>query len=226
VRKREWIRCADPQRMVREVAWHPTGGNERRLRLFTLTAGRRLWGQLEDEACRLAVDVAWRQAEGLASAEEVAERDEALGPVYDEACATNSWEVARLVNVISLLFREPGSAAWALVAPSSVVGGGQPVPLLTAAEAQACCGLLREIFGDRGNPVTIDRDLLAWNDGTVVNLARTIYAEQRFEDLPILADALEEAGCTDQDILGHCRQQRAEHVPGCWVLDLILSKDR
>lgn len=62
-----------------------------------------------------------------------------------------------------------------------------------------------------------------WNDATVRKLARTIYETRRFQDMPILADALEEAGCTDADILHHCRQP-GEHVGGCWVVDRLLGK--
>jgi ferredoxin len=61
-----------------------------------------------------------------------------------------------------------------------------------------------------------------WNDSTVVKLATAIYDELRFQDMPILADALEESGCDNPDILNHCRQP-GEHVKGCWVVDLILS---
>jgi hypothetical protein len=57
----------------------------------------------------------------------------------------------------------------------------------------------------------------------VVKMARTIYEERRFEDLPILADALEEAGCENEIILWHCREL-GEHARGCWVLDAILGR--
>lgn len=63
----------------------------------------------------------------------------------------------------------------------------------------------------------------AWNAGTVAKLARAIRDDRRFDLMPILADALEEAGCTDADILGHCRGP-GPHVRGCWVVDLILGK--
>jgi ATP-dependent Clp protease ATP-binding subunit ClpA len=67
----------------------------------------------------------------------------------------------------------------------------------------------------------VDPAWLAWNGGTVIGLARAINAERRWEDLPVLADALEEAGCTDGEILAHCRQP-AEHSRHCWVMDLLL----
>jgi hypothetical protein len=59
---------------------------------------------------------------------------------------------------------------------------------------------------------------------TVLNMANAIYAERAFDRLPILADALEEAGCTDADVLAHCRGP-GPHVRGCWVVDLILGKE-
>jgi hypothetical protein len=62
-----------------------------------------------------------------------------------------------------------------------------------------------------------------WKDGTVVKLARAIAEADQFEDLPILGDALEDAGCTDEAILAHCRGP-GPHVRGCWVLALLLGK--
>ena len=55
-------------------------------------------------------------------------------------------------------------------------------------------------------------------------MARVIYDERQFDGMPILADALEDAGCTDPDILNHCRQA-GEHVRGCWVVDLMRAVD-
>ena len=86
-----------------------------------------------------------------------------------------------------------------------------------------CC-MLRCIFGNPFRPVTINPAWLTWNDGTVQKVAQGIYVERAFDRLPILADALEEAGCTSQEILNHCRQP-GEHVRGCWVVDLVLGKE-
>jgi hypothetical protein len=71
--------------------------------------------------------------------------------------------------------------------------------------------------------VAVGPSWLAWNDGTVVKLAQGIYDDRAFDRLPVLADALEEAGCDDADILDHCRRP-GEHVRGCWVVDLLLGK--
>jgi hypothetical protein len=71
--------------------------------------------------------------------------------------------------------------------------------------------------------VSVDPSWLEWDGGTAPRLAAAIYDERAFDRLPILADALEDAGRTDADILGHCRSGR-EHVRGCWVVDLLLGK--
>jgi hypothetical protein len=84
--------------------------------------------------------------------------------------------------------------------------------------------LVRCIFGiPQKQQVTVDPAWLTWNHATVPAIARHIYDDRAFHDLPILADALEDAGCTDPDILAHCRAD-GEHVRGCWVVDLILGK--
>jgi hypothetical protein len=63
----------------------------------------------------------------------------------------------------------------------------------------------------------------SWNGCIVPKLAAAIYADRAFDRLPILGDALEDAGCTDADLLAHCRS-REEHVRGCWAVDLLLGK--
>ena len=86
------------------------------------------------------------------------------------------------------------------------------------------CSLLRDIFGNPFRPPpAMAFSWLSWNDDTILKLAQAIYDDRVFDRLPILADALEEAGCTNADILNHCRQP-GEHVRGCWVVDLLLGK--
>jgi hypothetical protein len=87
------------------------------------------------------------------------------------------------------------------------------------------CALIRDIFGNPILPPPLtDPTWLTWNGSTVVRLAQAIYEERGFDLLPLLADALEEAGCTSADILAHCRT-KGEHVRGCWVVDLLLGKE-
>jgi hypothetical protein len=84
--------------------------------------------------------------------------------------------------------------------------------------------LLREVFGNPLRPIVVDPSWLSWNDSTIPKIAQAIYDERAFDRMPILADALKEAGCTNADILNHCRQP-GEHVRGCWVVDLLLGKE-
>jgi hypothetical protein len=65
--------------------------------------------------------------------------------------------------------------------------------------------------------------VLAWNGGVACRLADGIYEGRRFGDLPVLADLLDEAGCTDAARLGHLREP-GPHALGCWALDAVLGK--
>jgi hypothetical protein len=85
--------------------------------------------------------------------------------------------------------------------------------------------VVRDVLGNPLRPTTHDPSWLSWNNGTVPHIARVIYQERAFDQMPVLADALEEGGCVDAPLLAHCRAP-GSHVRGCWVVDLILSKDR
>jgi hypothetical protein len=82
--------------------------------------------------------------------------------------------------------------------------------------------LLRDIVGNPFRPVPIQPEWLFWQDRLIPQLARAMYAERRFAELPVLADALEDAGCDEQAILGHLRAP-AVHVRGCWAVDLLVG---
>jgi hypothetical protein len=92
---------------------------------------------------------------------------------------------------------------------------------LAADRNQALALLIRDIFGNPFRPVKVAP---AWRTSTGVELAQAIYDERAFDRLPILADALEDAGCTNADVLEHCRQTGI-HARGCWVVDLLLGKE-
>jgi hypothetical protein len=79
---------------------------------------------------------------------------------------------------------------------------------------------IRDIFGNPFRPKDFDP---SWLTSTVISLAAQMYDSQDFSALPILADALRDAGCENEDILNHCRQP-GEHMRGCWCVDLALGK--
>jgi hypothetical protein len=80
----------------------------------------------------------------------------------------------------------------------------------------------RDVLGNPFRPIEMRPEWREWNNHTVTRIARHIATTGTYADVPILGDALEDAGCHDEEMLRHCRQ--ATHVPGCWVVDAVLGK--
>jgi hypothetical protein len=91
-----------------------------------------------------------------------------------------------------------------------------------AAERAAQAVLVREVLGNPFRPVAFSPE---WRTDTVLALARQMYSTEDFGAMPILADALQDAGCDNAEVLNHCREEGATHVRGCWALDRILGKE-
>lgn len=110
-----------------------------------------------------------------------------------------------------------GAADW------SVVSRGADAAFAQAAKGEeaAQAGFLRDIVGNPVRQVVLDP---RWLTSNVLDLARAIHQERAFEWLPILADALQDVGCEDADVVAHCRGP-GPHVRGCWVVDLLLGKE-
>jgi hypothetical protein len=83
------------------------------------------------------------------------------------------------------------------------------------------CDWIRDIFGNPFRPVTLSP---SWRTDTALSLARQMYESRNFSAMPILADALQDAGSDSADILDHCRGP-GSHVRGCWVVDVVLGKE-
>ncbi len=198
----EWQTCNDAWRMLSALKGRVS---ERKLRLFACAACRRLWPLLTDERSRAAVEVSERYADGLASFEELYKAVIPAANASDAAAQAQrrGWNVAQT----------------AAEAASTAQAGAE-----RAARA-ACDGdLMREIFGNPFSPVTLDRSWLVESGGNVSALAIAFYEGRAPDTLPVLADALEEAGCTSVAILDHLRGP-GRHARGCWVIDLILDKN-
>ncbi len=107
---------------------------------------------------------------------------------------------------------------------SEAVNGAKYDEVYASAERTALANhanILRDIFGNPFRAVAFDP---AWRTDTAVAVARQMYDSRDFGAMPILADALQDAGCEDEHILAHCRDTTAPHVRGCWVCDLVLNK--
>ena len=81
--------------------------------------------------------------------------------------------------------------------------------------------VLHDIFANPFRPVSFD---MSWRTATAVAIAKEMYDSRDFSAMPILADALQDAGCDNDDLLAHCRDANCVHVRGCWVVDLVLGK--
>jgi hypothetical protein len=187
-------------------------------------------------AAEVVLQATWHPLDGLAAEHPREEYEERYERAYEEARLTPSdaceaWAAseAACAAYYSLLIDDVRLPAVSLVAAHAAHyfyeedgweayctrGSGDED------ERAAQRRIVDDIFGNPFRPVTVDP---SWFTSTVLCLAQAVYSEVAFDRLPILADALEDAGCDDAEILNHCRSE-GPHVKGCWVADLLLGKD-
>jgi hypothetical protein len=218
--EQEWLDCKDPRRLL-QFAGAKT--SSRKLRLFACACCRHLWRFFKGlPRSRRALEVSERYADGQATKAELrAGRKQARGCELCAAC-TDALEAA---------LRTSDSAAYearllTLQSPvrDHIIEGSDvhtaAANRLAQEEERAQSNLLREIVGNPFRPMTLDT---AWRTPPTLAVARTVYEDRRFDDLPLLADALEEEGCTDEAILAHLCGP-GPHVRGCWALDGLLGR--
>jgi hypothetical protein len=207
----EWQVATDPRPMLEFLRGK---ASDRQLRLFACAYCRAVRDSLH-LLPGTAVAVAERYADGVASDDDLAsERQGAPFPneyaewvvgtsAYDGAWHAVDW----LTNARDLMKSDPDAIRHFPIPLDAIVGRS--------------VHLLRDIFGPQPfRCISIAPKLLAWNDGAVGRIAGGIYQDRTFELLPKLADALEDAGCTDAELLGHLRSP-GPHVRGCWAVDLV-----
>lgn len=157
--------------------------------------------------------VAWVAVWAACAAEETAEAriwsEEQARPGYPNAGSCLPLRTAQVVS-------------WARTV--AVEQGLDPNRTTGEQEESYQCDLLRDMFEGVIQPVPIQPEWLEWQSGLVVRLARVLHDEGRFEELPVLADALEDAGCDDARLLEHLRSE-GPHAKGCWALDALLQKN-
>jgi hypothetical protein len=206
-----WPTCADPNPMLDECR------HARKLRLFACACCRRIWHLLPEKRFRHSVEVAERYADNEATDRKRQTAKEAC----KKARGTPLWTAATAAAT-EASDQDASQAASSAASSAAFAEAGNAEGTAWVAARAWQADLLREIFGNPFRPVTIAKSWLAYNDGAVPKIARSIYDGRDFDQMGILADALEEAGCTNSEILAHCRQRR-EHIRGCWVLDLLLG---
>jgi hypothetical protein len=196
----EALTCSEPKALLQALLRR----SDRKVRLFVCACARHVWPWLPRPASRHAIETAERYADGAVSSDLLTDaywavRADAATPgparLAAWAAAPDTWPAAR-----RLLY----SAAW-------------------DGERGAQLALARDLLGDPGRPAAVDRAWLRRNDGAAARVARAVYDGRCFDDMPVLADALEDAGCDDAGVLEHCRGGGV-HARGCWVLDALLGR--
>jgi hypothetical protein len=226
--ERDWLDETHPFYMLNWWKYFRGEPSSRKRRLLACAACRLVWHLFVDKCLRDAVECAEAYLDGRISKSELQrlhEQAHALGLARGEVLGTMSGNSPGRQTLVDS-WRVAHAAAEAAGPDNSLFGnamhhvaqdGGSGRDTKDAGQA----ALIREILGDSPHPVAIDP---RWLTSTVLDLAHEIYDEVAYERMPILADALMDAGCNNEGILNHCRS-KGPHVRGCWVLDSLLSKE-
>jgi hypothetical protein len=246
-----WLGCTDPTPMLEFLGDKADG---RKLRLFAVACCRRVWPFLMDARSRNAVEVSEMFWDGLASEKDLGEAHKewaqvAQDPAYADAppySAVHAIEHARIAacwasalpsnKAVKAAAQAAGHAGVAGALLGWNLGRNNWLPELTrrgASEKGAQARLLHDLFGHLPfRPLLpLAPSLLVWQDGLIVRLAEAVYENRILpsghfdrDRVAVLADALEDAGCTDAEILWHLRGP-GPHVRGCHIVDLLLSNE-
>lgn len=197
----EWLSCTKPRRML---GFLQNKATPRKQRLVLCACGRLISHLFPSEAWRDLIGIGERYADGEVTEEE---RETRLrGAIRSQRDPVVGLAISPLHSDFSYSWLGSALASIDRVAPGSILKQ---------------CAVLRCLFNPF-HPVSLEP---SWLTSDVLALARRIYDERDFDGMPILADALQDAGCANEDVLNHCRDANQVHVRGCWVVDLLLQKE-
>jgi hypothetical protein len=221
--EREWHSCSEPEAMLTFLL-ESGKFSDRKAQLFAAQCCRRIWFLLKDECSREAVELAERHAEGQAGADEVM------------ASLERAWNVLNIAPLPASMIVDLAAAAAGQALAGAPIATANAVlsavhRLGDSSGPHQQAEILRDLFGPLPfREIRIDAAWLSWHDGLAVRLAQAAYDERQLPAgtldsgrLAVLADALEEAGCNNTDILTHLRAP-GPHYRGCWAVDRILDK--
>ncbi len=240
--EREWLECELPRRMQPQLKGR---AGRRESRLFAVACCRRVWPLLLHPAARTAVEVAEQYADGLAGKEALKAARRAAAAAWGEmhaagpaAFVAEKRAARAAANAACVAEHSQAASEFAVGAIMTRAGlrngilDHEALCAARAEERRAQCRLLRCIFGNPFRPCRVDPAWLRWNGRAVGTLATLTYEARQVPAgtldparLALLADALEDAGCADAEILQHLRDP-GPHVPGCWCVDLLRGKRR
>jgi hypothetical protein len=206
--------------------------SERKCRHYVKLLIREVEADAPGPSCRAAIDLIEPLAEGKAAKAEVQSVRQALAAILKSRSAGLKGSARRIARAAHEALAPDAFKAVRAVesAVAEVLANRGTTGPYRRPDEEAIAGAinpkfiahLREVFYDPLRWVILEK---RWRSAAVVGLARAIYADRAFERLPILADALEEAGCDNRAVLDHCRGP-GPHARGCWVVDLILERKR
>ena len=217
----DWQSCADPRPMRDALRGN---ASERKLRLYAVACCRQLGPLLKDARITDALDVAERHADGVAT------RADLEAALQGAARAQRAQRRKALLFAYAAVMDACGPDGRGAEETSALAAAAAADPRTTYGERlrqirpdlyASLAALLRDIVGNPFLPVSVDR---SWLTPAVIQLAHGIYDDRAVDRLPILADVLGEAGCTNAEVLDHCRQP-ATHARGCWVIDGLLQRE-
>ncbi len=226
----KWLACVEPEPMLEFLLGR---ASDRKLRLFGVACCRRIWSLISNDGSRNSIETEERFQDGSASS---AERSAARA-VAQTACrivsSCNSYREPRVFAIRAAYHvSSKGRVAVRHIADNAAraravsTGPTDPWKIYKRAalhdEMLEQCGLLRDIFENPFRTLSFSPD---WCTSTAVALAAQMYESRDFGAMPILADALQDAGCDNADVLDHCRDANVPHVRGCWVVDLVLGRE-
>jgi hypothetical protein len=215
----EWLACSDPWDLI----YGTSPRSARKERLLGCICCRSIWHLFTDERSRLSVEAAEQWADGEVPDQVLAEmriaaqkaQETVSRRVADEAPFEDRTRLEAVRAAIQVAELDKHEVCMAAHHARSAIKYSS-----SREKEQQLTPLIRDLVGNPFRPVTLNP---VWQTATVTSLAQAIYDERAFDRMPILADALEDAGCTSAAILQHCRQP-GEHCRGCWVVDLLLGK--
>jgi len=202
----EWFAATDAEQLL---ACDEVDRSPRKLHLLMVGLCRLAWDRHGIPEVRHLFATAEQHAEGTTDPEPVASLRRNYEGLWFRGIPVSSLLASVATIRLALL-------AFLMEVESSTV---KEWKLITQATRVAT---LRDVLDNPFSPVEPDPE---WFTSTAVGLARGMYESRDFSGMPILADALQEAGCENADVLSHCRDPHAVHVCGCWVVDLVLGKD-
>jgi hypothetical protein len=207
----DWRACTDPVRVLRGLR---NRVSPRKLRLFACACARQFWPLLQDARSRNAVETAEQYAEGKVDLRQLQ---------HVRAAALEATHQLRGGWVVFTANRKEGAVWWAAMMAWAATGENSRIvawDAVRSGDRKLQLQLLHCLFGSPLFAVSFER---SWRTSPVVAIARAVDADADFTLLPILGDALEDAGCTNADILGHCRSATF-HARGCWIVDWVLDR--